>query len=739
MNLQKLKNASLDELRVRAAQRVAAFSERHGWSALVKLPTDEALVSLLHPGTIKATDDLLEYFRVRSEPAFFPSFQSSEKVVAELDSRWPATAQRLVEKADRVCEGKFDLLGFTDLSFGDPIDWHFEPTTGKRIPLLHWSKLDYLDAEIAGDKKIIWELNRHQYFAILGQAYLLTGDEKYARVFASHLESWMEANPPKLGINWASSLEVAFRSMSWLWALYFFKWSPSLSGKTVKQAWKFLYLNARHLESYLSTYFSPNTHLTGEALGLFYLGTLLPEFKEAKRWRELGSEILIEQLPVHVYADGVYFEQSTYYHRYTTDFYIQFRLLARANNFKLPAQVEESLVLLLDHLMYITRPDGTTPLVGDDDGGRLGIFDGRVANDFRDTLATGSVLFDRADYKFVAGDAAEQLLWLTGLEGLSRFDAMVATPPAKTSVAFFDGGYFVMRDGWERDSNYLLFDCGLHGSLNCGHAHADALSFDLAANGRTILVDPGTYTYTGSKELRDWFRSSAAHNTLTLNGESSSVPDGPFTWKTTAQCTLQKWISEKRFDFISAQHDGFMRLGNPAMVKREILFLKRDYWIVRDSVSSSQEHHIDVRFHFDSEPGTEAGLNINCFGNGQWVEEEGFVSHCYGQKEAAKVLSFSGTLKGGGDVISFLLPQRQETEWSVKEIEAQDWRAFVVSGAKTVDLVIIPDADPWIWIRTVNGQVQETVATRISTDQQIDLSNPRLSALISGIKDYVRD
>jgi len=146
--------------------------------------------------------------------------------------------------------------------------------------------------------------------------------------------------------------------------------------------------------------------------------------------------------------------------------------------------------LLLDHLMYITRPDGTTPFFGDDDGGSLAMLDTRPANDFRGTLGTGSVLFDRGDYKFVAGDAAEELLWLTGVEGLSRFDAIVAIEPAKTSVPFFDGGYFVMRDGWSRDSNYLLFDCGSHGALNCGHAHADALSIDVAANGRTVLVDP---------------------------------------------------------------------------------------------------------------------------------------------------------------------------------------------------------------------------------------------------------
>src|SRR5688572_10661421 len=390
MNLRKLKNASFQELRVRAAQRVAAFSERRGWSSLVKLPEN-----------VPHTDF--------SNERFFAGFQNLKQSASLLKSRWPDTAEQIVAQANRICDGRFDLLGLRNLSFGEPIDWHLEPVSGKRIPLEHWSKLDYLDAGVAGDKKITWELNRHQYFMKLGQAYALTGDRRYANTYEKHLESWLDANPPKLGINWASSLEVASRSMSWLWAFHFFK--DTVQPETRNRALKFLYLNARHLEPYLSTYFSPNTHPTGEALGLFYLGTLLPEFAEARRWRDLGSRILIDQIPVHVRHDGVYFEQSSYYHRYTTDFYIHFLLLSRANHFTLPGTVEDAVARLLDHLMYITRPDGTTPLFGDDDGGRLAMLDVRAANDFRGTLGTGSMLFDRGDYKFVADGAAEELLW----------------------------------------------------------------------------------------------------------------------------------------------------------------------------------------------------------------------------------------------------------------------------------------------------------------------------------------
>src|SRR5687767_4291809 len=419
MKLQKLKNASLHELRVRASQRVAAFSERRGWSSLVKLPENVPNAEF-------------------SNDRFFAGFQNLKKSASELKSRWPDTANQIIEQANRIRDGRFDLLGFKNLSFCDPIDWHFEPVSGKRIPLQHWSKLDYLDADVAGDKKITWELNRHQYFMKLGLAYALTGDDRYATTFVNHVESWMDANPPKLGINWASSLEVAFRSISWLWALYFFK--DAVPVETLKRALKFLYLNARHLETYLSTYFSPNTHLTGEALGLFYLGTMLPDFKEADRWRRTGLRILIEQLPLHVKPDGVYFEQSSYYHRYTTDFYTHLFILLRANGQDVPVELETKLRALLDHLMYITRPDGTTPLFGDDDGGKLVMLDRRALNDFRGALSTGAALFGRSDYKYVADGAAEETLWLLGPDGLRELDLIEPGEPARQSVAFEDGG-----------------------------------------------------------------------------------------------------------------------------------------------------------------------------------------------------------------------------------------------------------------------------------------------------------
>src|SRR6185369_6149183 len=377
-----------------------------GWSRKAKLVSDSSFLKLLDQRQFKSAPgspvELLEHFRGRMNPTFFSAFADPTATVVELRRRWPDAEKEIVDRADRILQGSFDLLAFHNLHFGTPIDWHLEPVAKKRAPLVHWSRLNYLDAELFGDKKIIWELNRHQYFITLGQAYWLTGDEHYADIFANQLNEWMVQNPPKLGINWASSLEVAFRSIAWLWSLHFFKNSSSLTPQTFARVFQFLYINASHLESYLSTYFSPNTHLTGEALGLFYLGSLLPEFKESARWRNTGLRILLAQLERHVRPDGVYFEQSSYYHRYTTDFYFHLWLMLSANGETPSSNLTTKLKLLLDHLMYITRPDGLTPLVGDDDGGRLMKFDDRAANDFRATLAMGAAVFGRGDYKFAA-------------------------------------------------------------------------------------------------------------------------------------------------------------------------------------------------------------------------------------------------------------------------------------------------------------------------------------------------
>ena len=730
--LSKLRGRGADELRVRGRQALAAFAERRGVSRRARVPDEHALLRMVDArvfgGARPAAEALLAHFRARTAPRFFASFDDAGETAAEWRRRFGREAEdALLRRADSLVAGRFDLLGLRGLRFegrpgeGDPsgfeIDWHLEPLSGRRAPLVHWSRVEYLNPAAVGDKKVTWELNRHQHFMHLGRAYLLTRDERYARAFAARLRSWADANPPKLGINWASSLEVAFRSVSWLWSLHFFKDSPSLTPELFALALRLLVVHARHLETYLSTYFSPNTHLMGEALGLFYLGALLPELKTAARWRETGRRILLDELERQVRPDGVYFEQASYYQRYAADFYTHLLVLARRNGVSTGERLETRLTALLDHLMHVTRPDGRATLYGDDDGGRLAPLDERPADDFRAALSTGAALFGRADYKYVAREAAEETLWLLGPRGLAEFDRLHARPPAETSRAFAEGGYYVMRDGWRGDANYLLIDCGPHGALSGGHSHADALSFELAARGRALLVDPGTYTYTGSAAERDRFRSSPAHNTLVVEGESSSLPGASFGWRTQARARARAWLSDERFDFFEGEHDGYARLPRPAAHRRAVLFLKHDFWLVRDRVDGEGARRCELYFHFPPDaapaagggghddrpdaprvserPEGEAGLEVFTFGGGAWREERGWVSRCYASREPAPVLVYDARTEGAHEFFTFLLPRARaasaDARSSAREIGATGGRAFELRRARSLDLLLAGD------------------------------------------------
>jgi hypothetical protein len=596
-----------------------------------------------------------------------------------METRFAAEREDILRRAEQAAKGRFDLLGLADLSFGDPIDWHLDPTSGKRTPLIHWSDLDYLDPLAGGDQKVLWELNRHGHFITFGQAYWLTGDERFVKALIDQAMSWMDSNPPTLGVNWASSLEVAFRAIAWLWGLHLCAHSPRLSAAFTTRLIKYLIAHGRHIESYLSHYYSPNTHLTGEALGLFYLGVALPELRRASIWRKTGLSILIEQLPAQVRGDGVYFEQTSYYHRYTTDFYTHLLILARTCEANLRGEVGERLTLLLDHLMWITRPDGSSPLFGDDDGGRLVGLGPRASNDFRDTLATGAALFQRGDWKWVAGEPAVETLWLLGPSGMADYERLKADPPKDDAHAFADAGFFIARDGWSGGAGYLSMDCGPHGGLaGCGHSHADALAIEFAAGGRTWLVDPGTFVYDADIKTRDEFRSTAAHNTVTVDGQPQSLPAGPFSWSRIARCRLDEFEVSESGAYIEGGHDGYLRLSDPVTHRRAVAFVKADshkatpaYLVVHDSFTAQERHHYAINFHFAlgcsavasrnrieaSEPG--GGVLTICRLGGSKAQAritDGWVSECYAHRGKAPVAVFEAEGKGPQEFVILIFP-----------------------------------------------------------------------------------
>ncbi|HET7602587.1 MAG TPA: alginate lyase family protein [Gemmatimonadales bacterium] len=592
--MMRLRHRTFRELRERGVGQLRILAERAGVLMDAREPSPRRMGALLEAGLSTDGPGIAEDI-VRSCRAILPGLAEPGQSAAALAADWPADAEAILDRAARLVAGRFDLLGYDALEPGAPPDWHRDPVSGRSAPLRHWSRIPYLDAAIVGDHKVTWELNRHQYLVTLAQAWLLSGNEQYPATIAAHLESWMDHNPPKQGINWASSLEVGFRAISWIWTLALA--GDALPASLVQRCAGMLHVHACHLESNLSTWFSPNTHLTGEALALAYLGRALPVFRRSERWRETGLRILEDEVRRQVLPDGVYFEQATYYHRYTTDFYLHAALLLDAQGTERPHWLDVTLRHLLDYLVATVRPDGSWPLIGDEDGGRLVWLKSRQPNDFHDTLGLGAVLLGRREYCLPGSGAPSELAWLLGPGAGARFEALGSAVPPSFAI-FPDGGYAVLRN---EQGDWLLMEAGPHGGLAGGHAHSDALAIELAVAGATVLQDAGTFTYVADPAARDAFRAGAAHSTLTIDGHSAAVPAGPFRWRHRSEARFERWLNSARFDFLSARQDGFGGLAPGVIHHRELLWL-RDWkcWIIRDRVEGT-----DAPFeaHFHTAPG----------------------------------------------------------------------------------------------------------------------------------------
>src|SRR2546426_6730119 len=649
MRRRRVRPIGIDELVCRGRQEAAKWLERTG------------TITQNGAGLHHALD--VERVRVFGARRFFEG-AVSERTPRLLIDRMPAARDEVLSVADAVCSGSFDLLGYSRLHFGEPVDWHLDPISGRRAPIVHWSRLDPLDAGVVGDHKVVWELNRHQWMVRLGQAYRLTGDLRYARAFAAYLRQWMDANPPGMGINWASSLEVALRLISWCWSLLLFRGSPVLSHGLFAEILKGIWVHANHVERYLSYYFSPNTHLTGEALGLFYAGLLLPDLPLSERWRTLGARILVDQSERQVLPDGVYFEQSTGYARYTLEIYLHFLILGAQNAWPIRPTIAERIGRMLDFLLTMRSPDGSMPQIGDADSGSLLPLARRVQDDFRGVFATAAALFGRADCALAAGAATPEVLWLLGPTGLRAFDALRPAPPPSTpSQLFADGGDVVMRNGWGPDGHRLIFDVGPLGCpVSGGHGHADLLSVQCAVFGEPFLVDGGTYSYVDPPN-RDFFRSAAAHSTVMVDGEPLAAPTGPFRWRERPAARLRRWLSTAEFDLADAEHGAYLRLPDAVLHRRRVLFVKSGYWVLVDDLAGNGEHGVELRFQFapigvEVDPtlwtrarGRRGGeLLVRPFANvslkasvhsGEFAPLQGWTSPEYGRRQPSPVLIYS--------------------------------------------------------------------------------------------------
>ena len=677
--LRRIRDMRFAELAYRGWQEASKWLER---VAPIELPEHPEALLRKHAPELAEADNALRIVRDIAPQRFFAGATHPD-IAALMSSRFPDHRAELLAAADSLVKRHFDLLGYRTLWFGDPIDWHLDPVRARRAPLVPWSVFDTGDEDAVGDTRLVWELNRHQWLVRLAQAYRVSGDERYAESCVRAIDAWLDANPPGVGVNWASSVEVSLRTISWCWMLMLLRESSVATGAWVQRLLAAIWLHATHVRRYLSYYCSRNTDLTGEALGLFYASTLFPEFRDAERWQEVAVRILVAESEAQVCKDGVHFEQSTCYHRYSVDTYLHFLLLAERNGLVIPEHVHDRVRQMVEFLVAVRQSDGTIPAIGDDDGGSLLPLTDRSPADGRGRFAVAAALFRRRNFVWASDGVAPETAWLLGPDAANALDGIPGVPPSHDpSRVFPSGGYAIMRSGWDVEAHQAIVDIGPIGCpVSGGHGHADLLSLQCSIFGEPCLVDAGTYSYSGESHWRDFFRSSAAHSTVIVDGVSQAEPAGAFGWKGQPRVRLREWHSTPEFDFIDAEHDAYLSLADPVVHRRRLIFVKPGYWILIDDLAGAAHHQVDLTFQFgplDVTLGTHPWARAQTPGgrvlwispfpsapvhpslkSGELSPPRGWISREYGQRQAAPMLIYSFAVALPWRIVTLLLPDRQ--------------------------------------------------------------------------------
>ncbi len=545
-------------------------------------------------------------------------------------ARWPESYAALLRTADAVAVRRFRIFEQT-LDFPGKVDWHFDPLAQRTMPVSHWTAIAYWRPGVCPGVKHIWELNRHQHFVTLAQAFLLSGESRYARALLEQWQNWLDENPPHLGINWTSALELGLRLLSWSWALQLAKRSPLFTPDFYARLLGSVHQQAEFISRHLSRHSSANNHLLGECLGLICAGCYFPELKAAQRWRQRGFSLFFAEFERQVHPDGVIREQSTCYQRYLFDYGMLAVMAAEHAGHDVPAAAQQRLEKMAEFIAALIDESGQVPQIGDGDGGQALLLDpawieqqrdaaaarpqlapkgqegaGRSST-WRDLLGAAALRCHRGDFKSLSASWSPALFWLYGAEGEAQFSGIhekaAAEPaahqpsglPARPLQLFDEGGYAVLNSGAAGFRQIGVFDAGPLGlDAMAAHGHADALNFLLTAGGTPLLIDSGTYTYRGEAAWRNYFRGTAAHNTIRIAEMDQSQIVGPFQWGRRANARFVDSGMEEEWLSVAGEHDGYRRLG---VIHRRVVRVAGGEWLIDDHLTGAGPRAVELFWH----------------------------------------------------------------------------------------------------------------------------------------------
>ena len=508
----------------------------------------------------------------------------------------------------------------------EPIDWQVDFKSGYRWPEKNYYKFIKGGHKLGADVKVPWELSRMQHLIQLALAYRSTKKEEYAEEIIKQIVDWILTNRYKCGVNWRCTMDVAIRITNWVLAMnlikdymdnlpfegkeYFYK----IFYKSLYQHGDFIIHNLEWSENLTSN------HYLSDIAGLLILAVFTENiFKEAGEWKEFAIKELKKEMFKQVYPDGTDFEASTCYHRlvlelffYSTFFVAQNvkykvgnkkkDILSSANDYKTIAEdifgkdYVAQLYKMFDAVLYLLKPNGRMPQIGDNDNGQFIKLYSRDVLDMRYLLALGAVFFKEPKWKikefFNSNEDIAEIMILYGEKGMEIWNSLEWNSLENiSSKAFSDSGWYVMRN----NKDYCIISCGPNGQNGRGgHCHNDKLSFELCIDGEDIIVDPGTYVYTPLPEWRNKFRSTAYHNTVMIDGkEQSKILDTSlFEMENTVKNNIKciKWESKNKYDLFVGEYLRYTNSNIPIIHRRIINFDKKFSKIkVEDIVKNLKE------------------------------------------------------------------------------------------------------------------------------------------------------
>ena len=558
--------------------------------------------------------DVAERIRERRAPQLTAGLAELARTTEIIKQFFPDSIDLARRQADQILRHRITVFGIA-YDLGPLIDWHSDPHSQMRWPLEHYTRMPIRLAQGA-DVRQVWELNRLYHLTTLGRAYALTSDEQYAEEFLLQIVSWYEENPPHFGVNWTVAMEAAIRAVNIIAATEMFLASPQMTDEAIELILKLVLAHGRFIRANLEfSYRTASNHYLSDLIGLFVIGITMPDLEQSRAWARYSAPRLLHEMERQIQSDGVNYEGSIAYHRFVLEIFALFFSLSQSGGIELPGRYWERLEKMFDFVRCYLKPDGTAPMIGDSDDGRLISFKERAASDHSYLTSIAAVLLENEAFK-QSSRLDEEAIWWFGEEGRQGFESLPASEQEPGSQAFPDAQIFIER----ADDLYAIIDCGDHGAQGRGsHAHSDALSIEVFAFGRTFLRDPGTFVYTASNRWRNLFRSTAYHNTVRVDEKEISIinEDQLFTLGPNVRPRVNAWESTNERDVLDAEHDAYQRLAAPVLHRRIITFDKREaFWMIEDQFTGEGAHLFEFFFNFDS------GLEVSIEDDGRAVARD---------------------------------------------------------------------------------------------------------------------